>query len=50
MKWGLGDLGGFQQVIAKSPLTPLCERGEKMVPLCERGEKMVPLCETVLYP
>jgi len=23
-----GDLGGFQQVIAKSPLTPLCERGE----------------------
>ena len=32
-----GDLGGFQQVIAKSPLTPLCERGEQEVTPLRKG-------------
>jgi hypothetical protein len=32
-----GDIGGFQQVIAKSPLTPLCERGEQEVAPLRKG-------------
>jgi hypothetical protein len=36
-----GDLGGFQEVMAKSPLTPLCERGEQEVAPLGKGEMAI---------
>ena len=41
-----GDLGGFQQVIAKSPLTPLYERGElEVAPLREGRTRGCPFAK-----